>query len=511
MPVSAASKWTIAVVATWLVTTALWLTPGLPRPDGVGYFAYLPSTWLDRDLLFFDEWAQMRLVRPDEILFKDPTPTGHLGNHWTAGASVAWYPFYLVGNALARVHGDSGGFTVWHISAVAFASALAALFTLLASMRLAQRFFGAGTSAGATIAIWLGSPLAFYGTRHATMSHAISAAACALVVLLSLKLRDGVTASRVFAVGMAIGFACAVRPQNIVIGFVPLLLAPMLRQSHFLIAGALLGGMPQLLVSQFIYGGPLVFVNIGGRAHSWQMFATFTGWETLFSWYHGLATWTPLLVVAIIGFPFLYRHDRGLGRSAIVTFAAQWLLLSLLERWFWGGASFGQRRFDSCTIFFILGVAAIVHRLPKLGAVLTVATTAWTMLLFIAATRLNLNRFQPPRELLDAFGLALGDPHWRSFLGFTPPEMRMSVVITALVITLAAAALIFLTRRHTTLIAATYLTLVSLFYLWCGLHPKHDALSLGLVTRWERGELPSAAERDMRGLLKDEAIYLKQK
>lgn len=502
----------VAVVSVWLLSIALWLTPGLPRPDGVGYFAYLPSTWGDRDLLFFDEWAQMRLIRPDEILFKDPTPTQHLGNHWTAGSSVAWYPFYLAGTAAARAAGESGGFTVWQIGAIASASALAALFVLVASMRVAQRWFSAGASAFAAIAVWLGSPLAFYATRHATMSHALSAAACAGVVLLSLQLRQATTARLVFATGMAIGFACAVRPQNIVIAFVPLLIAapvPVLRRSQWLAAGGLLGALPQLIVSQVIYGGPLVFVNIGGRAHSWQMFAKFRPLETMFSWYHGLATWTPLLVVAVAGFALLWQHDRGIARAAIVTFGAQWLLLSLLERWFWGGASFGQRRFDSCTIFFILGIAAILHRMPRwLGALLTALPVAWTMMLFIAATRLNLNRFQTPVELIATFRVALGDSGWRTFLGFTPADMRLPVAVIFFVTAAVAAALVFLARRHAVAIAAAYLSLVSVFYLWCGLHPKHDARSRDLVARYGRGELPSAAERDMRGLLRDEAEYL---
>ena len=84
-----------AVVAVWLVTTLLWLTPGLTRPDGVGYFAYLTSTWFDRDLLFIDEWAQAGLIRNGQFLFKDITATGHLSNHWTAGTSQGWYPAFV--------------------------------------------------------------------------------------------------------------------------------------------------------------------------------------------------------------------------------------------------------------------------------------------------------------------------------------------------------------------------------------------------------------------------------
>jgi hypothetical protein len=234
----------------------------------------------------------------------------------------------------------------------------------------------------------------------------------------------------------------------------------------------------------------------------------------MLSWYHGLATWTPLVVLAVIGFAFLWQKDRGLGRAAVVTFAAQWLLLSILERWFWGGASFGQRRFDSCTIFFILGLAAMFQRLPRwLTVPLAAIATTWTMVLFVASSRLNLNRFQTLPELLDSFRAMLGDPVWRSFLGFTPPAMRADVLATGLLVvtmTSAAALAAWHFRRAMPAVAALYLAGMTLFYAWCGMHPRHDALSNAIVTRWEAGQLPSAGVRDSIGLLRDEAIYMER-
>jgi hypothetical protein len=488
----------------------LWLTPGLTRPDGVGYFVYLSSTWFDHDLLFFDEWAQAGLIRDGQILFKDVTETHHLSNHWTAGTSLAWYPAFVAADLLTRTKHD--GFSPMHVAAVTFMSALAGLFVMLAGMHIARVHFGNGVAAAASIAIWFGSPLAWYSLRHASMSHALSAAVCAGVVLLSLKLRDEVTLGRVFALGLAIGFACAVRPQNITIALVPLLIAdprPLLRRAHALLLGGLIAALPQLIVSTILWGGPFVFVNIGGRAHSWQMFTRFRPMETIFSWYHGLATWTPLLVIAIFGLVLLFRHDRGLARAGLVTFSAQWLLLSALERWFWGGASFGQRRFDSCTIFFILGLAAVLHRLPRwLGALITIAATAWTMALFIASTHLNLNRFQTPAELFGAFQTALADPVWRSFLGFTPESARGTVLIAALVTTIIVALLFVIGRRAGTALATIYLLAMSAFYAWCGVNPHYDEVARSMLARHARGQLTSAAARDTIGLLRDEAIYM---
>jgi dolichyl-phosphate-mannose-protein mannosyltransferase len=536
-----------AIVVLWLLTALLWVTPGLNRPDGAGYFVYLPSTWLDHDLLFFDEWAKIGLIRDGQILFKDVTSTGHLSNHWTAGASLAWYPAFVAGDALARVIGEArDGFSPPYVTAIVFTSAVAGLFVLLAGFRIARRIYGDGAAAAAAMAIWLGSPLAFYGLRHASMSHAVSAAACAAVVLLSLRLRERIDAPRLFACGLAIGFACAVRPQNVVIAIVPFLLdrraqiadrretkeqdaaslpeggGPAIRDLRSaissprsaissprsaicLLSGALLAALPQLIVSQTLWHAPLAFVNIGGTAHPWQMFTTFRPFETIFSWYHGLATWTPLVVVAIAGFALLWRDDRGLARAGVVTFLAQWLVLSVLERWFWGGSSFGQRRFDSCSIFFILGLAAVLRRLPRwLGALVTIAATGWTVALFIASTNLNLNRYQTPGELLDAFRGA--GPKWRTFLGFAPPQIHGEMLLTMIVVAVLAAIAILLTRRHGLAIATAYFVAMSAFYAWCGMHPKRDDFSNALIAK----PMASGSARDTATLLRYEADYMQR-
>ena len=485
--------------AVWVVTTVLWLTPGLTRPDGAGYYAYLPSTWFDRDLLFFDEWARIGLVRDGQILFKDPTPTQHLSNHWTVGASLAWYPAFAAANVVAR--DPAHGFSVAHIAAVATTSAIAGLLTMLLGFAITARVTGnERVAAAAAIAVWVGSPLAFYSLRHATMSHAVSSAACALVVWLCIRERSA------FAIGMAIGFACAVRPQNVAIALVPLFFTGW-RRGHVLFAGALLAAVPQLIVSQTLWGAPLAFVNIGGRAHPWQMFSTFRPFETLFSWYHGLVPWTPLLVVALAGLVLLHAKEPRIARAGLAVFAAQWLLLSILERWFWGGASFGQRRFDSCAVFFIVGIGVFLARVPRwVGALVAGACCTWTMALFIASSRLNLNRYASPAELLDAFRLGSRDAQWRTPLGFTPPEMRLETAVAAIVTILVVAAILFSVRRAPAAMAAVYLVAMSVFFAWCGAHPKHDAFSRALLAR----PTPSGALRDTQTLLLYEAEYMER-
>jgi hypothetical protein len=283
-----------------------------------------------------------------------------------------------------------------------------------------------------------------------------------------------------------------------------LLLVPaVLERAHVILLGALIAALPQLIVSQTLWGAPLAFVNIGGRAHPWQMFSTFRPFETLFSWYHGLVTWTPLLVLAIVGLFFV--RDKALARAGLVTFVAQWLLLSVLERWFWGGASFGQRRFDSCTIFFIIGLAAFLARVPRwLGILATVACTAWTLVLFIAVPRLNINAYQTPSELLAAFRAA--GPEWRTFLGYTPPQLRLDVLIAAGVSAVALALIALAARKYGTALAFAYLVGMSAFFAWCGTHPKYDAFSRQLIAT----PMPSGSAVDTITLLRYEADYMER-
>src|SRR5687768_6398263 len=89
----------VAIAATWLLTCALWLQPGLVLPDGAGYLVYLPSAWIDCDLLFFDEWQAMGMIRNGIIQHKDVTSTHHLGNHWTVGSALAWFPAFALADA----------------------------------------------------------------------------------------------------------------------------------------------------------------------------------------------------------------------------------------------------------------------------------------------------------------------------------------------------------------------------------------------------------------------------
>lgn len=486
------------------------------RPDGGGYVVYLPSTWLDRDLLFFNEWQQLGMVRDGVILHKEVTRTDHLGNHWSSGSAVAWYPAFLLGDAIrAWTSFPRNGLSLPYNVAIVFTSALAGLLTLLAAMRAARENATPFAATIAAIGAWLGTPLLWYALVHATMSHALSALACALVVVAALRLRARPDTATAFLAGAAAGFAFAVRPQNAPLALVPPLLHARAVSLPYA-AGLFLGALPQLVVSTFLYGSPIGFLTGGPDAKPFAAFERIWTWEPLLSWYHGLLPWTPFAAIGLAGLVLLFRRDRRLATACLVVFVAEWLINATLERSFWGAQAFGQRRFDNCIVFFAIGAAVVVDRVGRVGgALLAGATSLWTMSIFFAARRgLDLSAYYTPGELLALQLEALGQVDL-TLLGAVPAQARGLVAAVLGILALAAAIVALALRRVSmrtgALVAGAYLFAISLFFTFCGLRdagrvePYRALIAENRVLARQRGGADARF-----GLLRDELLYLRK-
>jgi hypothetical protein len=503
------------LIAVWIVSLFLWMAPGYVKPDGAGYTAYLPSALMDHDLLLFNEWARLGMIRGDAIAFTTITPNGRLSDHWTVGPAVVWLPAYLAADAaraaLPLLRGfPRNGLSLPYAIAILASSAMAGLLVLLLGACAAEPLAGRFAATLAAIGIWFGSPLLWYSLRHATMGHAVSAAACAVVVPIAVSLRREITAWKLFAAGLACGFAFAVRPQNLTFVLVPAIVAgslPLLRRSWLAATGFIVGCLPELVVSQILYGRPLAFAS-AGSANDWHSFERIRPFLPLVSWYHGMWTWTPLLALSLIGLVLLWRDDRRLAAAGIVTFILQWLIIAVFDRSFWGMLAFGQRRFDSCTIFFLIGLAAFLGRLPRWLAGLVVAAGGiWTMLLFFAARHLDLNEYIPPRRLWDASLFTLRHDDNFQFLQLVPPYARATVFVMT-VIAIVVFALAALAVRAHPAVTAAYLIAISALLAWCA---SNDAERIEryrpLIAASRRA--PDGRALDYLELLRFEAAYFR--
>ena len=109
---------------------------------------------------------------------------------------------------------------------------------------------------------------------------------------------------------------------------------------------------PTLICRRIITGNPFDL----GYASEWRWKPALI--QVLASSDHGLLTWTPILILAIVGWVLLRKQDKQLANYVSVSAAIFYLMVCFHTNWD-GLSSFGNRFFISLTPFFIIGLAAI--------------------------------------------------------------------------------------------------------------------------------------------------------
>ncbi len=389
------------------------------RGDGVGYYAFARAPLIQHNLDFTEDYrhANESFRGPRLDLNNQPrpdfrTPTGHLENHFSVGPAILWTPFLLVTHIcvlLARALGSSvaaDGFSTPYRITMALATAFYAFLGLLLSFRLARQYVEERWALLATLSIWWASSLPVYMYFNPSWSHAHSAFAVALFLWywhetrssrslaqwLILAAITGLMLNVYYANAMVLAVlaieavrqylaACqyyfAFRPMpaetsaiadSDLVGkagppFLPAPRLPQLLLRHSLFAVVLLISLlPTLITRYLIYGSAFESGYIPLKDWLWRSPVFFS---VLFSSNHGLLSWTPILLLAIIGLFLFRRREPRAGTPFLAAFFAFYLFISCYPDWA-GISSYGNRFFVSLTSLFILGLAVFLDRAAKL-------------------------------------------------------------------------------------------------------------------------------------------------
>ena len=376
-----------------LLVLALALAPlttlRLYAADEIEYFAYLRSWVFDHDLDFTDEYHWFVDRDPAEYdgfarTFLVPkTPAGRAPNNAPIGSALLWAPFYVPTVAVESVLGlaeSPPGYSKIDFAAVCIASMVYGVIGLFAVQEACRRFASRSAAFWATVLVWLGSNLLFYMYVTPPMSHAASFFVSALFLWAWLG-ADERPATGVL-IGVLGGLLATVRWQDALFLASPLsfpLFAGRLRDraavvrwllwSSAIIAGFAIAFAPQLLVWVLLNGSltPFGVISVKGR---FSLAAPHLV-GVLFSPFHGLFVWTPILVPAFVGLAMLAARS-GEGRAIALGVLAQLYLLSGYVVAF--GHSFGQRLFISALPAAAVGLAYFADRVaPKLPRSLAIA------------------------------------------------------------------------------------------------------------------------------------------
>lgn len=358
------------------------------RGDGVGYYAYLRSALIDHDLRFENDYLAAnesfvisRVDAQGRLLPRMYTKTGYVENHFSVGPAILWAPVILAVHGTVLLADRFGaqeaadGYSHPYLFAMALSTACYGFLSLFFAFRIARKYFDDPWAFLATVAIWTASSLPIYMYFNPSWSHALSAFTVTLFLWYWERTKSQRTASQWAILGLMAGLMGNVYYPNVILLIFPALeIIHVLRlkqrdprplsipiQKLALACGVFLMAfftalLPTFITRQIIYGNPLETGYPAMWTWNWTSPALF---KVLFSSDHGLFSWTPILILAVLGFPFLIQRDALLGAGSLLSFLVFYYFIASYPDWD-GISSFGNRFFVSLTPIFILGLTALL-------------------------------------------------------------------------------------------------------------------------------------------------------
>jgi hypothetical protein len=380
-----------AIIAYIIVYAAPLNWPPI-RSDGYGYYIYLPAWFIHHDPTF-QKTAEdccggefpifSMLIRwPGTSRWVNPHPMGE---------ALMLVPFFWIADFLTWWSNlPRDGFSFYYQVIVGFAGVVYFIAGVVLLRRVLDQSFSSGITLAALVSIIFGTNLFHYATYDSIFSHAFSFCLCAALLYLVPRWYKEPNGQRSFLLGALCGLIVLVRHTNALLLLFPLLYGidswhsvgrkVAFARSHIghvviviLVFIALV--LPQLAL--YHYASHLWVLNpyraIGGFNFRSPQLP-----NVLFSTQKGLFFWSPILLLAVAGIPFMRVYARDLFVPTIVVLPATAYVIASWVDWQMG-ASYGHRGFTDLAPVFAVALAAFYTAMWKRRSrvlVVTVATMA---------------------------------------------------------------------------------------------------------------------------------------
>ena len=342
---------------------------GVIKSDVVSYYAYLPATFIHKDigLSFLNNPDSLKWYQGNWRFWPQETGTDRKAIKTAMGNAILYCPFFSAAHVLAPVFDQKqDGFSnIYHLS-ICLSSIFYTFLGLIILRRLLSRFFNEYLVSLGLLITFYGTNLMYYTVEEFGMSHPSSFFLISLFIYLCFKFLDRANWKNALGIGITSGLIMLVRPSNILITLIlPILILgkggikELLKNSKYilLISIILLATIsPQLFYWKYVSGKWLFFSYTGERFY----FQDPKIFEGLFAYRNGWFTYTPVMILALIGIPFIQKKAL---KWSILTFSIVIIYFTYSWWCWWYGGSFGSRPMIDFYALFIIPILALFKKI----------------------------------------------------------------------------------------------------------------------------------------------------
>ncbi|MFQ5671461.1 MAG: hypothetical protein ACE5G9_00070 [Nitrospinales bacterium] len=341
--------------------------------DDAGYFAYLRSMFIDRDIDFFNE--------PYYIHRNRVTGTGYVFNQWNIGPAVLWLPFFLLAHGVTKIYNLLGvplaqdGLSFVYFSSTALGSATYVYLGLVLHFMILRQWFSRRAAFGSVTLFFLATPLLYFTFIRSRMAHADDYFLTCLFIFIWLRFRSAPSTRKSILLGLAGGLMILTRINSICFLALPAYDVcvrcyrqfkangtvdwPYLRYSFWSLLFCALVYSVQMSANLVLSG------TFGADARSGLVLDTIFSPDVLqrlltnpirilwgSNW--GLFWHAPVYIFAAGGLHGFVKRNKGVGLPLLAALA-----IPLVLAWVWPhhGISFGQRHLLTTNVIFSFGLA----------------------------------------------------------------------------------------------------------------------------------------------------------
>ncbi len=376
------SKWIVVILAISIVAFRFVYPPyHILTWDVFGYYLYLPALFIHGDLGLRDiSWVNqiVEQYQTTSTLYQvTALPNGGWVMKYSSGIALLNLPAFLLAHLYCLLSGfKADGFSVPYHMAWAFSGLIYTIIGLWMMRKILLTYFNEATTSLLLVILVLGTNYFQLTAFDGYLSHNYLFTIYTFIVWYTIRWHENPRMKYAAMLGLFIGLAVLSRPNEMVCVLIPLLWNITTWESvglkiklfsknisHIIVAFffAFIIGAIQLVYWKFTTGNWLFYsYNNAGEgfdfSHPYIL-------QVLFSFRKGWFIYTPIMVLAVLGFWFLYRRNKNLFLPLLSYFVINLYIVSSWTCWWYAGGSYSQRALLSSYVLLMLPLGYLIEYL----------------------------------------------------------------------------------------------------------------------------------------------------
>lgn len=350
--------------------------------DVMGYYIYLPATFIYDDLTIKDKaWVDtiIEKYKPTATFYQAvKQPDGRWVMRYTSGLALLNAPFFFVAHSIAGMAGyEQDGFSPPYQWGMVLAALFYTFLGIWLCRKLLLHFFDDALAALLLFLLVLATNYFQMAVYAGTIPHNYLFTLYVILLLHTIKWHKTPNILSAFIIGLMTGLIALIRPNELVVILIPVLWGitginksiiektklVFKKFGHVIVlgTGVLLGGCVQLIYWKYSTGHWLYYsYQDPGVGFDFKTPHTI---DFLFSARKGWFVYTPLMLVALLGFVALYKKNRPLFWAFLAYFIVNLYTASSWSVWWYAGGSYSSRSMVSSYALMLIPLGYVLQPL----------------------------------------------------------------------------------------------------------------------------------------------------